>query len=72
MIQFEQVSKTLGHTHILDNFSFAIDDNKIFCIIGPSGCGKTTILQMLAGIEQPDRGRITGLTGQRVSYVFHE
>jgi NitT/TauT family transport system ATP-binding protein len=72
LIQFEQVSKTLGHTHILDNFSFAIDDNKIFCIIGPSGCGKTTILQMLAGIEQPDRGRITGLTGQRVSYVFQE
>ncbi len=42
------------------------------CIIGPSGCGKTTILQMLAGVEQPDRGLIKGSIGKRVSYVFQE
>ncbi|WP_207708556.1 ABC transporter ATP-binding protein [Sporotomaculum syntrophicum] len=72
MIEFEQVNKTLGQTRILDNFSFSIEENKIFCIIGPSGCGKTTILQMLAGLEQPDRGLLKGLTGKRVSYVFQE
>jgi len=72
LIEFEQVNKTLGHTRILDHISFAIEENKIFCIIGPSGCGKTTILQMLAGLEQPDQGLIKGLTGKRVSYVFQE
>ncbi|KAF1084790.1 Aliphatic sulfonates import ATP-binding protein SsuB [Sporotomaculum syntrophicum] len=72
LIEFEQVNKTLGQTRILDNFSFSIEENKIFCIIGPSGCGKTTILQMLAGLEQPDRGLLKGLTGKRVSYVFQE
>jgi len=72
LIEFEQVNKTLGHTRILDDISFSIAENEIFCIIGPSGCGKTTILQMLAGLEQPDGGLIKGLAGKRISYVFQE
>ena len=28
-------------------------------IVGPSGCGKSTLLALLAGVVQPDRGRIT-------------
>lgn len=72
LIKFEQVHKTLGQTRVLSNFSFSAVKNKIFCIVGPSGCGKTTILQLLSGLEQPDTGRITGLDGMRVSYVFQE
>lgn len=72
MIKFEHVSKTLGQTRVLDNLSFTAELNKVFCIVGPSGCGKTTILQLLSGLEQPDAGRITGLAGMRISYVFQE
>ena len=28
------------------------------CLIGPSGCGKTTILNLVAGLERPDAGRV--------------
>ena len=72
LIKFEQVYKTMGQTRVLHDFSFSAGKNKIFCIIGPSGCGKTTILQLLSGLEQPDAGRITGLAGLRISYVFQE
>lgn len=72
MIRFEQVHKALGNTRVLKDFSFSAARNKIFCIVGPSGCGKTTILQLLSGLEQPDYGRITGLSGLKVSYVFQE
>lgn len=71
MIKFEHVDKTLGQNKVLQDFSFAAERGKILCLIGPSGCGKTTILQLLAGLEQPDAGRINGVEGQ-VSYVFQE
>ncbi len=31
----------------------------MFTLLGPSGCGKTTTLRSIAGLEQPDAGRIT-------------
>ena len=29
------------------------------CLLGPSGCGKTTALRLIAGLEVPDKGKIT-------------
>lgn len=72
MIAFEHVYKTLGQTRVLKDFTLHAEKNEITCIIGPSGCGKTTILQLLAGLEHPDEGRITGIQGMRASYVFQE
>lgn len=40
--------------------------------MAPSGWGKTTLLRILMGLEQPDGGEITGLTGLRISAVFQE
>lgn len=43
----------------LDNISLSVADGELVCIVGPSGCGKTTLLRVLAGLEQPTRGRAT-------------
>jgi len=72
MIKLDRVGKTLGRTRVLSDFSLCAEKGKITCIIGPSGCGKTTLLQLMAGLEQPDTGRITGTEEARVSYVFQE
>jgi NitT/TauT family transport system ATP-binding protein len=72
VIRFENVHKTLGQTRVLEGFSLQAKKGEILCLVGPSGCGKTTILQLLAGLEQPDAGRITGTKGLKVSYVFQE
>lgn len=37
---------------------FALADGEVLALSGPSGVGKTTVLRMLAGLEEPDRGRI--------------
>ncbi len=42
----------------LDGVGFAIEAGKFYTLLGPSGCGKTTTLRSIAGLEQPDSGRI--------------
>jgi NitT/TauT family transport system ATP-binding protein len=42
----------------LDNVGFEIADHEFCTILGHSGCGKTTLLNMLAGFEQPTAGQI--------------
>src|SRR5438067_12899583 len=38
--------------------NFQVEKNEFFSIVGPSGCGKTTLLNLLAGFEQPTRGEL--------------
>ncbi len=42
----------------LDNVSLQIRENEFFTLLGPSGCGKTTLLRLIAGFENPTKGRI--------------
>jgi len=43
---------------VLAGLSLAIERGEFFCLLGPSGCGKTTVLNLLAGFEQPTAGAI--------------
>jgi NitT/TauT family transport system ATP-binding protein len=42
----------------LQGVDLEIESGEFVCLLGPSGCGKTTLLNMIAGLESPDRGRI--------------
>ncbi len=62
MIEFRNVSKSFwtGKTRkvILDRANFRIDIGQSMGILAPNGTGKTTIINMMAGLEQPDEGEI--------------
>jgi iron(III) transport system ATP-binding protein len=47
---------------------FEVKPGEVFTLLGPSGCGKTTTLRCVAGLEQPDGGRIT-LAGEEICNV---
>lgn len=51
---------------VLDNVSLSIPPSQIVSIVGPSGCGKTTLLRIVAGFQQPSRGKVT-LGGGEIS-----
>ena len=45
-----------GKVLALDEISIEIKSGEFVCFVGPSGCGKTTLLNLIAGLEQPTRG----------------
>jgi nitrate/nitrite transport system ATP-binding protein len=51
---------------VFDNINFELHRGEFVCIIGHSGCGKTTILNVLAGLEQPSGGHVF-MDGREVS-----
>ena len=63
MIEFDKVSKSFWtgtrHKVILDQASFRVELGTSLGILAPNGTGKTTLIQMMAGLEKPDEGRIT-------------
>jgi len=59
-----------GHGPVCWNFSLALGEGEIGCLLGPSGCGKTTVLRCIAGLEPIQGGEIR-LSGQVVSRPGH-
>jgi NitT/TauT family transport system ATP-binding protein len=61
-LSVEGVSKTFhtsqGALQALDTINLHVHDGEFVCILGPSGCGKTTLLNIIAGLETPDTGRV--------------
>jgi ABC-type Fe3+/spermidine/putrescine transport system ATPase subunit len=57
-IAIEEVTRSFGAVRAVDGVSLAIRDGEFFTLLGPSGCGKTTLLRMVAGFCELDRGRI--------------
>jgi NitT/TauT family transport system ATP-binding protein len=39
--------------------SFSVNPGEVLCIVGKSGCGKSTLVNMMLGLERPNRGSIT-------------
>jgi len=62
-ITIDGVARTFGTVRAVDDVSIAVRDGEFFTLLGPSGCGKTTLLRMVAGFCELDRGRI--LFGER-------
>ncbi len=58
-VDLHSVTKRFGELVAVDDLSLELTGGEFFTLLGPSGCGKTTTLRMIAGFEQPDKGRIT-------------
>lgn len=52
------INKDFGNHKGVNNITFTVESGEFFVILGPSGCGKTTTLRIIAGLEQPDSGKI--------------
>ena len=59
MIEFEQLTFAYANqAPLFQNFSWRAVTGEAWAVIGPSGCGKSTLLYLIAGLRQPDAGRV--------------
>lgn len=68
LLELCSVTKSFNSTDVLSNVSLSVQKSEIVCILGPSGCGKTTLLRLIAGLEDPDKGTVI-FQGQVINKV---
>lgn len=68
-IKAELIKKIVGGNVIFDNLTLAVQPGEHVALVGRNGSGKTTLFKLLAGIEQPDEGRIIKTKGSKVGYL---
>jgi multiple sugar transport system ATP-binding protein len=58
-VSLKNVTKVFsGNIKAVDNISLGIESKEFLVMVGPSGCGKSTTLRMIAGLEEPTKGKI--------------
>jgi len=70
MLEFNNVSKSFGEgaaeTPVLKNINLTVAEGEFLVLLGFSGTGKTTLINLMAGLEQPTKGAVT-YKGARVT-----
>jgi len=64
LVEAQAVTKRFGDRLALKDVSMSADSGEIVAIIGPNGAGKTTLLSIVAGIQQPDSGKVARPEGE--------
>ena len=57
MLKLQSIANRLGDLALSD-ISFEITGGEYFVLLGPSGAGKTVLIEMIAGLIQPDSGKM--------------
>ncbi|OGI22481.1 MAG: hypothetical protein A2808_03205 [Candidatus Moranbacteria bacterium RIFCSPHIGHO2_01_FULL_55_24] len=58
MLTLKEIRKTLGGQRVLNKISFSIGEGQRVALVGQNGVGKSTLLRIIAGLEDADRGEI--------------
>jgi len=57
-ISLSRLTKRYGANTVVDDVNVEIPEGSLTAILGPSGSGKSTLLKLIAGLEEPDEGRV--------------
>lgn len=68
-LQVENLTKSFGDKLLFENISFGLSDNQRTALIAKNGTGKTTLLNIIAGKEGYDNGKISFKKDLRVMYL---
>lgn len=66
LLTLENVSKSFGPVNVIKDVSVEVRPGRVQALLGENGAGKSTLIKMMAGIHQPDAGRVL-IDGEPVS-----
>ena len=69
LLNLEKVTKSYGVRILLDEVSLGVGEGERIGIVGRNGDGKTTLLNLMAGRETPDTGRVSVNRGLHIGYL---
>ncbi len=69
LIQAKDLGYTLGTKHLFQNLNLSINQGDRVGLVGHNGAGKTSLLNLLAGLAQPDEGELVQRRGLTVGMV---
>ena len=69
LLSVENISKAFGERIILENISFGINKDQKIAFIAKNGTGKTTLLNIIAGKDQPDCGQVVFRKGIHIGFL---
>ncbi|HEY0016419.1 MAG TPA: ABC-F family ATP-binding cassette domain-containing protein [Longimicrobium sp.] len=68
VMKVDAVQCAYGDRVLFSPFSAEVSRAERIALVGPNGCGKSTLMRVLAGAAQPERGSVTMGTGVRPAY----
>jgi ABC transport system ATP-binding/permease protein len=72
LVNLEKVVKGYGQRLLLDGVSAGVAASERVGVVGRNGVGKSTLLALLAGVEQPDSGRVTRARDLRIGHLAQQ
>jgi ATP-binding cassette subfamily F protein uup len=69
VVNIEEVSKAFDIRPLLDRVSLGVSEGERIGIVGRNGSGKSTLMKIIAGIEDPDAGRVTKTNAARIGIL---
>jgi ABC transport system ATP-binding/permease protein len=69
LISAEKMTKAFGERTLLDSVSLGVATGDRVGVVGRNGAGKSTLLALLAGVAEPDSGRIARTAGLRIGFL---
>lgn len=71
-VELHHVSKSYGDKTLIKDFDYIVLKNQRIGFIGPNGCGKSTLMKMIAGLIEPDAGRVEIGETVKIAYFAQE
>jgi len=72
LVSAEGVSIAYGGESLVEDGTLRVDRGERVCVLGPNGSGKSTMLRMLSGAVEPDRGEIHRRIGVRTAVLMQD
>lgn len=69
LLTLDQITKSYTEKKLLNQISFTLNEGDKVGVIGINGTGKSTLLKIVAGIEQPDQGKVVKSNSVRIGYL---